>query len=186
VGEELPSEKHPVVADTERVHVCLVAVFEVVEHLWGHVQRGAQHGLSEIVLAEDLAETEVCNFGDSIVAENIGQLQVPMQDLVIEEMVEPIDDFAKNLDGFFLCEVFSFLDVGIEVAIVAVLEHKVVIVGGLLHVVELDDVVALAALKHLDLALQQLLEFAYLTPSLPFTPSRRIDLTAMSLLVALS
>jgi hypothetical protein len=46
--------------------------------------------------------------------------------------------------------------------------------------------VALAALKHLDLALQQLLEFAYLTPSLPFTPSRRIDFTAMSLLVALS
>jgi hypothetical protein len=46
--------------------------------------------------------------------------------------------------------------------------------------------VALTALEHLDLALKQLLELSYLTPSVPFTPSRRIDFTAMSLLVALS
>lgn len=146
MNEELPAEKHPVVADTERVHVCLVAVFEVVEHLRGHVQRGAEHGLSEVVLAEDLAEAEICDFGDSVVAEDIGEFEISVQDLVVEEVVEPIDDFAENLDGFFLCEVFSFLDVGVEVAVVAVLEDEVVIVGGLLHIVEFDDVVALAAL----------------------------------------
>ena len=49
--EELPSKQHPIVADTQRVHVCLVAVLKIVEHLGGHVERGAKHSLSQIVLA---------------------------------------------------------------------------------------------------------------------------------------
>ena len=115
-----------------------------------------------------------------------GYFEVPVEDLVVEEVVEAINDFAQNLDGFFFCEVFAFFDIGIEVSIVAVFKHEVVVVGGLFHVVQFDDVVALTALEHLDLALKQLLELSYLTPSVPFTPSRRIDFTAMSLLVALS
>lgn len=118
--------------------------------------------------------------------EYVGEFEVAMEYLVLEEVMKAIDDFAEYLDGLLLSEVLALLDVAVEIAVVAVLQHQVVVVGCLLHVVELDDVVALAALQHLDLALQQLLELACVHPRVPFTFSRRMDFTAMSLLVARS
>lgn len=109
-----------------------------------------------------------------------------MEYLMLVEVVEAIDDLAEYLNGFLLSEVLALLDVAIKIPVVAVLQHQVVVVGCLLHVVELDDVVALAALQHLNLALQQLLELACVPPHVPFTFSRRMDFTAMSLLVARS
>lgn len=109
-----------------------------------------------------------------------------MQYLMLEEVVETIDDLAEYLNGFFLSEVLALLDVAIQIAVVTVLQHQVVVVGCLLHVVELDDIVALAALQHLYLTLQQLFELPCVPPHVPFTFSRRIDFTAMSLLVARS
>jgi hypothetical protein len=84
-----------------------------------------------------------------------------MQDLMLEEMMEAIDDFTQYLNGFFFGKILPFLDIAIQIPIVAVFQHEVVIVGGLLHIVQFDDVVTLATLQHFDLALEQLFEFAY-------------------------
>lgn len=46
-------------------------------------------------------------------SEDIGQFEVAVEDLVLEEVVEAIDDFTEYLDGFFLSEIPSFLDIGI-------------------------------------------------------------------------
>lgn len=105
---------------------------------------------------------------------------------MVVEMPEPIDDLTEDLDCFLLSQKPPFLDVGVQVALVAVLEDQVVVVRGLLHVVQLYDVVALATLEHLDLALQEFLELACMDGRIPLTFSRRMDLTAISLLVALS
>lgn len=73
---------------------------------------------------------------------------------MLEEVVEAINDLAEYLNGFLFSEVLALLDVAIQITVVAVLQHQVVVVGCLLHVVELYDVVALAALQHLYLTLQ--------------------------------
>lgn len=109
-----------------------------------------------------------------------------MQNLVVVEMLEPIDDLTQNFYRLFFSEEPAFLDIAIEIPLIAVLQNQIVIVGSFLHIVQLDDVVAFAALEHFDLTLQQLLELPFIDAQVPLTLSRRIDFTAMSLLVARS
>ena len=94
--------------------------------------------------------------------ENIGQFQIPVEDLVFVEVMEAVDALAENLDGLFLGEEPPFLDVGIEITFVAELEDEVVVIAGFLHIVQFDDVVAFAALEDFDLALEELFEFAWM------------------------
>ena len=159
---EVPSEEHPVVADSKRIHIGFVAVFKVVEHLGGHVEGRTQHGLGQILAAHHFAEAEIGDFGDSIVPEDIGQFQIPVEDLIFVEVVETVDALAENLNGLLLGEEPSFLDVGIEITFVAKLEDEVVVIAGFLHIVQFDDVVAFAALEDFDLALEELFEFAWM------------------------
>jgi hypothetical protein len=77
-----------------------------------------------------------------------------VENFVLEEVMEAIDDFAKYLNGLFFSEIFAFFDVSIEITVITILENKVVVVGGFLHVVELNDVVALTALQYLYFTLQ--------------------------------
>jgi hypothetical protein len=90
--------------------------------------------------------------------QDVGQLQIPMDDLVLVQMVEPVDELAHNADALVLNEVTFLLDIRVQVSVVAVLHDQIIVVTGLLHVVELDDVGTLATLEHFDLAFQQLLE----------------------------
>lgn len=77
---------------------------------------------------------------------------------MLEEMMESIDDLAEYLNGLLLSQVLALLDVSIQITVITVFQDQVVVVGSLLHIVQLDDVVTLATLQHLYLALQQLLE----------------------------
>lgn len=158
---DVPAEEHPVVADAQRVHICLIAVLQIVQHLRGHVEGRAQHGFSQIILPQNFREPEISNFGNSVMPQEVGQFQIPMKNLMLEEMVKSIDNLTEYFNGLLLGEVLSFLDIGVQVPIITVLQNKIVVIGGLLHIVQFDDVVALAAFENLYLALQQLLEFTY-------------------------
>ena len=118
--------------------------------------------------------------------EDIGQFEIPVKNLIFVEVVESVDALAEDLNGLLLGEEPPFFDVGIEITFVAKLEDKVVVIAGFLHIVQFDDVVAFAALENFDLALEELFEFAWMGGWVPLTFSLRMDLTAMSLLVALS
>ena len=56
-----------------------------------------------------------------------------------------MDELAHDLDGLIFGKILPFLDVGIQVAPIAVLHDEVEIVGSLLHIVQSDDVGVLAA-----------------------------------------
>jgi hypothetical protein len=73
---------------------------------------------------------------------------------MVVEVMEPIDDLTQNFDRLLFSEEPAFLDIAIEIALVAVLQNQIVIVGSFLHIVQLDDVVAFTALQNFDLALQ--------------------------------
>jgi hypothetical protein len=85
--------------------------------------------------------------------EDVGKFEVSMHDLVLVEGLEGVEDLEEELDGLFLRERLVLLEVLGEIAFVAVLEDQIEVVGGLLDVVELDDVSVIAGLKHFDLVL---------------------------------
>lgn len=65
---------------------------------------------------------------------------------MLEEVMEAVDDLAKNLYRLFFSKISPFFHIGVEVAIIAVLQNKIVVIGGLLHIVQFNDIVALTAL----------------------------------------
>jgi hypothetical protein len=85
--------------------------------------------------------------------EDVGKFEVSMHDLVLVEGLEGVEDLEEELDGLFLRERLVLLKVLGEIAFVAVLEDQIEVVGGLLDVVELDDVSVIAGLEHFDLVL---------------------------------
>jgi hypothetical protein len=69
-----------------------------------------------------------------------------MKNLMLEKMMKPIHNLTKYFYPLLLCKIFALSDIRIQIAIIAILEYEIVVVCGLLHIVQLDDVMALAAL----------------------------------------
>lgn len=68
----LPAEEHPVVANPQGVHISLVTVLQVMQHLRSHVERRAKHGLSQVLIAKYLRKPEIRNLCNSIMPEYVG------------------------------------------------------------------------------------------------------------------
>ena len=83
-----------------------------------------------------------------------------MHDLALDEGLEGVEDLHEVLQRLLLGQLLLVFEIGEQVALVAVLEYEVDVVGGLLDVDEPDDVVVLAALEHLDLVLEEFGELA--------------------------
>ena len=92
--------------------------------------------------------------------ENIGQLKIPVHDLVLDQGLERVQDLDEELDGLLLIERFLLFQIGREVALIAILEDQIKVVRRLLDIVQLDDVAVVTGFEHLDLVLEQLHELA--------------------------
>lgn len=154
------SIEHPVEADTEGVDIGLVGVILVLEDFRGHVEGRAEHGFGPAFFVEDFGESEIGNFDNTVVSENIGEFQVSVDDFVFVKMVEAMNQFAHDTDSLILYEIFFLFQIRVKVPIITILQDQVVIVVGFLHIIELDNVGALTAFEDLDFALKQLLELA--------------------------
>lgn len=176
----LRSEEHLIEYNSDRPNIGLAVIVSSPENFGSHVERRSQHGLSELLVGEQFGETEIGDLDLSVVHEYVGQFEVSMHDLMLVECFEGIEDLEEKLDGFFLGESFILLEILGEVALVAVLKNEVEIVGGLLDVVELDDVSVIAGLEDLDLVLEELQKLALILHALPLMFSRLIALIAIS------
>jgi hypothetical protein len=92
--------------------------------------------------------------------ENIGQLKIPVHDLVLDEGLERVQDLDEELDGLLLIERFFLFQIGREVALIAILEDQIKVVRRLLDIVQFDNVAVVTGFEHLDLVLEQLHELA--------------------------
>lgn len=92
--------------------------------------------------------------------ENIGKFQISVYDIMFVEMMEPVNEFAHDADGLIFDKIAFFLEIGIEISIIAVLQNQVIIIAGLFHIVEFDNVGTLATFQNLDLAFEELLELS--------------------------
>jgi hypothetical protein len=112
--------------------------------------------------------------------EDVGEFEVTVHDLVLIQGLEGIQYLDEELYRFLLGEGLFLLEVLREIAFVAVLEDEVEVVGGLLDVVQLDDVAVVACLQYFDLVLQQFQELACVGVGVPLMFSRLMALMAMS------
>lgn len=117
--------------------------------------------------------------------EDIGQFEVPVHNLVLDDGLEGVENLDKKLDGLFFGDGFVLLEVLLKIALVAVLEDEIEIIGSFLYIVQPDDVFIIASPEHLDLVLQQLQKLPCIGPFLPFMFSRLMALMAISVLSTL-
>jgi hypothetical protein len=94
------------------------------------------------------------------VLQDVSQLEIPVDDIVFIQMMEAVNELTHHANRFILDEVLFFFEVGVKISVIAVLEDEVVIVIGLFHIVELDDVGAFAAFEYFDFAFEEFLELA--------------------------
>lgn len=118
-------------------------------------------------MGEQLGEPEVGDLDVAVVEEDVGELEVAVHDLVLDEGLEGVEDLAEVLDDLVLRQQSLPAHLGQHVAPVAVLQHEVVVVRGLLEGVQLDDEGVVAGLEHLNLVLQQLVELACVCTRVP-------------------
>lgn len=92
-----------------------------------------------------------------------------MKNLIFVQVLKPVDALAQNFNGLLLRQKPSFLDIGIEIPLIAVLQNEIVVVGRLLHIVQLDNVATLATLQHFYLTFKEFLELAFVGKDVPLT-----------------
>ena len=88
--------------------------------------------------------------------EDIGQLEIPVHDLILDDGLESIENLYEKFNSLFFRDGFILLEVLLEVAFVAVLKDKIEIIGSFLNIVQSDDIFIIASPKYLNLILQQL------------------------------
>jgi hypothetical protein len=74
--------------------------------------------------------------------------------------MKAMNQLTHDGNSLILDKILFLFEVGIQIAIITILEHKVVVVIGLFHIIEFDDVGALTAFEHFYLALEQFFELA--------------------------
>ena len=82
------SENYLIKACADGPNVGLVVVLFTRQHLRRHIKWRAQHGLGHVVLPEHLRESKVRDLDGTIMLQNIGQLKVPMHDIVLDQRLE--------------------------------------------------------------------------------------------------
>ena len=116
--------------------------------------------------------------------EDVGEFEISVHDFAVDKGLEGVEDLGGVLEDQLLGEGALLLDLGQHVASVAVLEHQVVVVGGLLEGQQLDDVGVVAALEHLDFVFEQLVELAWMGERVPLIMSRLMVLMATTSMVS--
>lgn len=92
--------------------------------------------------------------------ENVGQLEIPVHDFVLDQGLERVEDLDEELDCLLLVESFLFFQVGWEVTLIAILKDQIKVVRCLLDIIQFDDVAVVTGFEYLDLVLEQLHELA--------------------------
>lgn len=135
------SEQHLVQNDSQRPDVRPYVVDESLEHFWRHVDGRPDHGLRHVTLLQQLlAEPEIGQLDHPVVEEDIGGLEVSMQNVFGMQRLEGIPQLVENLDSFLLVEPALGLDVLSQRSTVTELIDEIVVVGSTEHLDELDDV----------------------------------------------
>lgn len=154
--------EHLVEDDSHGPDVTLGRVGAAVEDFWAHVHGTAHQRLVDLVqlraLLVVLGEPEICDLVGLILDEDVGGLEVAMDDGVLVQVLVPSDELLDDDNCLGLGQFFPLLQHILKRALVAQLLEEVDVVGGFLDIVEFYDVVILDGLHDLDLILERLVK----------------------------
>lgn len=138
---------------SQRPDVILDCVNAAFESFGTHVKRTAHiHRLLHRVRRGTLGETEVCDFGDFVLEEDVGRFEVPVEEARLCDDSEPIDDVPENGNGLLLWKLLAFLEEVLEVALVAELRDDVAIVDCAIDIMALDHICVIDFFQCVDLS----------------------------------
>ena len=160
MGEGVLAVEHFVDAGPDGPDVGLAVVLAVAQHLGGHVEGTAQHGVGVVFPHQQFGKAEVGDLDLALVQQNVGQFEVAVHDLVGGEGLEGIQDLPQVGQHFLLRDLTLLPHLRQHVSPVAVLQHEVVVVRSLLEGYQFDDVGVVAGLEHFDFVFEQFVEFA--------------------------
>lgn len=146
------AKQHFVEHDSDRPDIALCRVRTLFKDLRRHVYWTAHAALehlgSEIV--NILRESEICDFVDAVLDENVGRLQVSVDNFFLHELCEAREDLPDHVEGFIFAEAPT-LDKFAKIASGAELGDDVQAVLAGEHVSEAHDVGMVEALHEVDL-----------------------------------
>ena len=151
-------------------NIGLIAVFSTGQDFRGHVQGRPQHGGRQLLISQDFSEAKISDLNCAIMFQNVGQFEISVHNIVLNKSFEGIEDLNKILNSLFFRE-FLFINsfckkkrqakpylphfqILIEVPFIAILDHKINIVGSLLYIIQFDDIIIITAFEDFDLILQ--------------------------------
>lgn len=122
--------QHLVENDSHRPHVAFGREFLPPQDLRSRVQGSAQQGeLLRVLRVGDLpTEAKIAEFGDPLLHEDVGWLDVSVDDVVVKELLVALDDVAHEHEGLGLADpvfLLALLEVSFKVDIFTVLQEDV-------------------------------------------------------------
>ena len=119
-----------------------------------HVERSSNYRLHDCFFTiEALGEPKITYLANAALHENIGGLQVSMDNAVLMEILGAIHDIPKILLGLIFGDPPSPLQQPMQIAILAELSNDIHIVSSLVDIVEPNDVLVADLLHYVDLRL---------------------------------
>jgi hypothetical protein len=137
-------------------HCCLYIIRCTLQDLWGDVVGSTAHGFAAFgVEGEASSEAEVTDLDFQIFGEEeITEFEVPVDDLVVVDVLDTQGDLVQVVLGLYLRDPFAPLDQLVEGLVRAQLQDYVHVLLVLEEVVEPHDVVRLEGAVDLDFGVE--------------------------------
>lgn len=103
-----------------------------------------------------LCKAEICNFGDSVTHEDVGQLEISMEELIFSDFEKAIDNVSHDGQNFSLAHAAFLLEEGAEIALIAELSDDIAMRSLADDIEALEDIGVLQLGQCLNFAVQHL------------------------------
>ena len=146
--------QHLVKYKTHRPQIRFVIVFLLHQQLRRHVQRRPHYRFqNRLLVLYRFGKTKVTYFALSTLDQDIGWFQIPVDDILVVEVLDPLHNLLQVADSLPLAHLPLHLQIVAEI-MVAHLRDNVHIVAGLIDVMQFDNVFMTDLLHNIDLGMQ--------------------------------
>ena len=128
----------------------------MLEGFRAHVEGTADVGGFLRVCRSPLSEAKVSNFGDLVLEQDVGGLEVSVEKARLGDDSEAADDVSEDGDGLAFGQLLPLLEQVLQVALVAELSDNVAIIDSAVDVVTFHDIGVVEFFKCVDLSLEHL------------------------------
>lgn len=119
--------------DAKSPNIRLWTVYIVNKALWRHINRRSNVDVFEFRarLIKDLlckfGETKISDFSFPVMNEYICNFQIPVNDILLSKIQEPLENISNNWLSGFLSKIFPFSEFALKISLIAELSDNITI-----------------------------------------------------------